>query len=241
MGKRIISQRRGRGTTTYRAMGFRFAGKLSYGIYGKDKVMRGKVIDLVHSKGHSAPLMAVKYSDGREALLPAYIGCYIGKDFVMDLREEVDSVSEGNCYLLKNIPEGTEVYNVELIPGDGGKLARGGGSSVKVVSHIGDMVKILLPSKREKLVKGTCRAIVGIVGGGGRTDKPFVKAGTKYYEMKKKNKLYPRTSGGKMSAVDHPFGNTRSLRKGQPTVAPKNAPPGRKVGMIRPKKTGRGK
>lgn len=238
MGKRIISQRRGRGTTTYRSPSFNYAGKISYGAYEKDGLIRGKVVDLIHSRGHSAPLMKIKYENGKEALLPAFEGCYIGKEFNLDMREKVEEVLPGNAYLLKNIPEGTEIYNVELISGDGGRIARGGGSFVKVVSHSGDYVRLLLPSKKEKLVLNNSRAIIGIVSGGGRTEKPFVKAGNKFYEMKKKNKLYPRTSGGKMSAVDHPFGNTRSLRKGQPTVAPKNAPPGRKVGMIRARRTG---
>ena len=59
--------------------------------------------------------------------------------------------------------------------------------------------------------------------------------------MAKRNKLYPKVSGVAMSAFDHPHGGTRSLRKGRPTQAPENAPPGRKVGMVRPKHSGRNK
>ena len=59
--------------------------------------------------------------------------------------------------------------------------------------------------------------------------------------MKAKNRLYPKVSGGSMNAVDHPFGNKRSSRKSHARVAPKNAPPGRKVGMIRARRTGRKK
>ena len=57
--------------------------------------------------------------------------------------------------------------------------------------------------------------------------------------MEKKNKYYPRSKGVAMNAADHPFGGSRTLRKGRPTVAPHNAPPGRKVGMIRARRTGR--
>ncbi|MCA9486695.1 MAG: 50S ribosomal protein L2, partial [Nanoarchaeota archaeon] len=110
-----------------------------------------------------------------------------------------------------------------------------------VVGHLKGMTKIQLPSKKEKLVNSNSRAFVGAIGGGARLEKPFLKAGAKFMQMKKKNKLYPRVSGVAMSAVDHPHGGTRSLRKGRPTIAPHNAPPGRKVGMLRPKHTGRNK
>ena len=62
-----------------------------------------------------------------------------------------------------------------------------------------------------------------------------------FFKMKAKNHLYPRTASCAMNAVDHPFGNKRSSRKSKARVAPKNAPPGRKVGMIRARRTGRKK
>ena len=71
MGKRIIQQRRGRGTSTYRAHSFRFAGKTSYNAYKKDGIIKGEVVDIVHSKGHSAPLLKVKYENNSEALIPS--------------------------------------------------------------------------------------------------------------------------------------------------------------------------
>ena len=143
--------------------------------------------------------------------------------------------------MLKNIPEGTQVFNIELTSGDSGRLVKSSGSFATVVSHQKGITKIMLPSKKEKFLKGECRAFVGQIGGGGRLEKPFLKAGLKFMAMKKKNKLYPRVSGVAMSAYDHPHGSTRSLRKGRPTIAPHNAPPGRKVGMLRPRHTGRNK
>lgn len=244
MGKRIIQQRRGRGTSTYRAHSFRFAGKLSYNTYNKDGVETGEIVDIVHSKGHSAPLLKVKYNtSGKEALIPSFEGAFIGKQISVDQREKVtkEEVQIGNAYMLKNIPEGTSIFNIELTPGDSGKLVKAGGSFATVVLHIKGMTKIVLPSKKEKMVNSNCRAFVGQIGASGRTEKPFMKAGFKFMEMKKKNKLYPKVSGVAMSTVDHPHGGTRSLRKGRPTIAPHNAPPGRKVGMLRPRHTGRNK
>ncbi len=243
MGKRIIQQRRGRGTSTYRSHSFRFAGKLSYNTYNKDAVMVGEVLEIIHSKGHSAPLLKVRYQDGKEALIPSFEGAYVGKTIEVNQKNDLGSeqVEVGNSYLLKNIPEGTQIYNIELTPGDSGKLVKSGGSFATVVTHLKGFVKVLLPSKKEKLINEKCRAFVGVIGGSGRVEKPFIKAGLKVMEKAKKNKLYPVVSGTAMSAVDHPFGGTRSLRKGRPTIAPHNAPPGRKVGMLRPKHTGRNK
>lgn len=238
MGKRLITQRRGRGTSAYKSYSNRFEGKIGFNNYKKDAVLKGVVEELVHCRGHTAPLMRIVYEDNRECLLPAYNGCFEGAEFELNMKSEKVEVKKGNSYLLKNIPEGLTVYNVEMKQGDGGILSRTSGSSVRVVSHLGKYTKVVLPSKKEKLLKNNCRVILGEVGGKGRTEKPFAKAGVKYFKMKKTNKLYPRVSGGKMSANEHPFGNTRSLFKGGPTIAPKNAPPGRKAGMIRPRSTG---
>ena len=243
MGKRIIQQRRGRGTSTYRSHSFRYAGKSSYNTYNKGEAIEGLVTDIIHSKGHSAPLLKVKYENGREALIPSHEGAFIGQKMKVDHREKVakDEIEKGSAYMLKNIPEGTSIYNIELSPGDSGKLVKAGGSFASVVSHIKGYTKIMLPSKKEKMLNNDCRAFVGEIGAGGRLEKPFLKAGNKAKEKAKKNKLYPVVSGVAMSAFDHPHGSTRSLRKGRPTIAPKNAPPGRKVGMLRPRHTGRNK
>ena len=83
--------------------------------------------------------------------------------------------------------------------------------------------------------------MIGLVAGAGRPEKPFMKAGTKHHKMKARNKLYPIVSGVAMNSLSHPFGGTQSSHKGRPTIAPKNAPPGRKVGKIRPRQTGRTK
>ena len=80
--------------------------------------------------------------------------------------------------------------------------------------------------------------MVGVVAGGGRPDKPFVKAGKRWHAMKARNKLYPITSAVAMNATDHPFGSGRGRHKGKPSVPPRHAPPGRNVGLIRARRTG---
>ena len=189
MGKRIIQQRRGRGTSTYRAHSFRFAGKTSYNAYNKDGTIKGEIIDLIHSKGHSAPLLKVKYENGKEALIPSFEGAYIGKELMINQEEQVkrEEVEAGNAYLLKNIPEGTQIFNIEMTPGDSGKLVKTGGTFATVVAHNKGMTKVTLPSKKTKLILGTCRAFVGQIGGGSRLEKPYLKAGAQFMQMKKKS------------------------------------------------------
>ena len=97
-----------------------------------------------------------------------------------------------------------------------------------------------MPSKKEKKFNGNCRAIIGVVAGAGRLDKPLVTAGKKYHIAKSKSKLWPRTSAVKMNVIDHPFGSGRA-KNPKSKVAKRNSPPGRKVGLLRPRRTGRKK
>ena len=102
-------------------------------------------------------------------------------------------------------------------------------------------VRIKLPSNKEKSFLPHCRAAVGIIAGGGRLEKPLLKAGIAFMKMRAKNKLYPVTSGVAMNAVDHPFGSGRGRHMGKPRTVSRHAPPGRKVGSIASRKTGKKK
>ena len=231
MGKRIISQRRGRGTGPYKSPGHHFKGEVKH--YSSET--SGTVIDLVHCAAHSAPLMKVAYLTGEKSLTFAPEGIRVGDEISVGGTE----VKLGNVLPLRDIPEGTLVHNIELRPIDGGKLVRTSGSSAKVVAKTETTVRVKLPSKKEKLFHPGCRAAIGILAGSGRTEKPFLKAGTRFKKMKVRNKLYPKVCGISMNAVDHPFGGSCSHIKGRPTLSPRNAPPGRKVGKIAPRRTGR--
>jgi len=142
---------------------------------------------------------------------------------------------------LNLIPEGVIIYNIESVPGDGGRFVRASGVGARIISKTSKKIVVELPSKKKKEFHPNCRATIGNVAGSGRVEKPFFKAGRKFYAMRAKNKLWPIVSGGAMNAVDHPFGNKRSSRKAKAKPVPKNAPPGRKVGMLRPRHTGRNK
>ena len=126
-------------------------------------------------------------------------------------------------------------------PGDGGKFVRSSGSFAKVISRIGNKVIVRLPSRKEKEFNVECRACIGTIAGGGRKEKPILKAGNAMRAKRARNKLYPRVSPNSMSAIAHPFGNTRSLRKSKAKPISRNAPPGRKVGAVAARRTGRRK
>lgn len=241
MGKRLITQRRGRGTSTYKSPSFRFIGKITHRPYDKEEkesVIQGKVIDFIHCPGHTAPLAAVEFENGDRGFIFAHEGMFTNQKITSG---EKSKPQKGNTLPLKNAPIGADIYNIESKAGDGGKFMRAAGSSAKVISKSKTTVTIKFPSKKEKQLNPECRATIGIVAGGGRTEKPVVKAGKKHHMMKAKNKLYPRTSGVAMNAVDHPFGSGRGRHIGKPKVAPRHAPPGRNVGLIRPKRTGKRK
>ncbi len=232
MGKRLISQRRGSGSTTYRSPGHRFVGKaaLPTMMCQGDGVVR----DLIKCPAHSAPLAIVEYNSGELALMIAPEGVRVS-----DKVASGSSVFEsGHVVRLGDAPEGTSIFNIESVPGDGGKFVRSSGTFAKVVAHLPGKVVVLLPSKKKKDFHPNCRATVGVVAGSGRLDKPLVKAGNMYHRMRARNKLYPRTSGVAMNAVDHPFGGSDGSKPG-PTIAPRYAPAGANVGKLHPRRTGR--
>ena len=231
MGKNLIQQRRGKGTTRYRARSFAAAGEA--GLRGTKSYT---VLDLINSAGHSAPLARVQYEDNTRGLIIAAEGLFVGKQYAIGEEAPVDY---GNALALKDIPEGTPVFNIENKPGDGGKFIKSSGAAGRLVSRTEKGITVKLPSKRNKTFHPECKAIIGFVAGGGRTEKPLLKAGTKHHAMKARNKYYPIVSGSAMNAVAHPLGNKRTLRKSKATPTSRHAPPGRKVGAIAARRTGR--
>lgn len=234
MGKRLIQQARGKGSPTYKAPSFRFQGaaKVRFGD------LTAEVKDFVKCQGHSAPLAVVSYSDRTIGLMIAPEGIRIGDRLGIGGQA---TVSRGHTLSLQDIPEGTIVCNIEAVPGDGGKFIRTSGTFGRIGTKTKEGIQIIMPSRGKKTFNPKCRATIGIVAGGGRVDKPFLKAGKRFHRMKIKNKLYPIIGGSAQNAVDHPFGNKRTSRKSKARPVPKNAPPGRKVGYLRPKRTGRKK
>ncbi len=119
------------------------------------------------------------------------------------------SLSLGNVLPVKKIPEGTLICNVEFRNGDKGEFARASGTFATIIAHSEDGLKtrIKLPSGIRKTIDSNARGMIGIVGGGGRTEKPMLKAGNKFWKYKaRRRKCWPIVSGIAMNPVDHPHG-----------------------------------
>lgn len=240
MGKRLIVQRRGRGGSVFRFPGWKRIGRVIYRPYLEEeflnKVIEGKVIDLIHDPGRGAPVALIKFKDGQKMLLIAPESIAIGQKILYGANAPPNL---GNIVAIGNVPEGTRVCNIEIRPGDGGKLARSSGAYAIVLSHTEKKTLIQLPSKKVKEVDKRARVTIGIVAGGGRIEKPLLKAGKAYHISRSKAWKYPTVRGKAMGAYAHPAGGG-SHPKGL-TPASRTAPPGQKVGHIAPRRTGRRK
>lgn len=231
MGKRIIQQARGKGSHTYRVRKKAFMVKPGYPVN-----MEGewKIVKLIASAGHSAPIAKIVNKKGD-------IFYNIAANLVYEGQEvKFNGSNSGDIAQLGKLPNGTKIFNIETKPKDGGKMIRSGGGFGTILGKKGEEVRVLLPSKRERKFDVDCRASVGRIAGEGRTEKPILKAGKKYHIMKAKSKLWPRTSAVKMNAIDHPFGSGRGKRP-KSKIVPRMSSPGRKVGLLKPKRTGRKK
>lgn len=235
MGKNLIQQRRGRGTLAFRAPDHNFTGKAKYTPLA-DEVLNGTITDIQHCPAHSAPLLYVEFENGQTIYMIAAEEKRVGD--IVNIGSEVE-VKNGNVLPLKYVPEGVEIFNIESKPGDGGKFVRAGGNFAKVLTRSKTSVTIILPSKKQKKFNPGCRATIGRVAGGGRLEKPLLKAGTAYYKMKATNRFWPKVCGQSMNAVAHPHGGKRSSKKNYSLIVPRSAPPGAKVGKISPRRTGK--
>merc|ERR1712042_293838 len=125
--------------------------------------------------------------------------------------------------------------------GDRGRLARASGNYSTVISHNLETKKsrVKLPSGAKKIIPSANRAMVGIVAGGGRIDKPMLKAGRAYHKFKAKRNCWPKVRGVAMNPVGHPHGGGNHQHIGKPSTVRRDTSAGRKVGLIAARRTGR--
>ncbi len=237
MGKRLKMQRRGKGGPAYRKPPNTFKADVNF----RSKLIDGKanaeVVEFIDDPGHTGLLMKVRYDDFTENVLLAPEGIKIGDKIQEGANAEL---MLGSIMPLKSIPDGMLIYNIEVKPGDGGKIARAAGTYATIKSHIGEKVTVFLPSKNSIDLYGDCRAEIGAVAGGGAGAQPLMKAGKSHYIYHATNAKWPKNRGVKSNPVDHPFGG-KQHHKGQSSMTSRNAPPGRKVGHIAARRVGRRK
>jgi large subunit ribosomal protein L2 len=237
LGKRIKVQRRGRGSKTFQAATHKRVAPAKYPNPQKEKletVITGQVQQLMHDPGRGSPLALIELEDGETYYSVIPEGVIEGQNVELGVQA---SVKIGNVIPIGSIPEGITVCNIELQPGDGGRLARSSGSYATITSHTPEGTVLKMPSGKTRYVNDQCLATVGVISGAGRTEKPFLKAGAKFHLMKAKGHKYPRTRGRAMIAAVHPFGGGRRGGRKVTTVSHR-APPGKKVGLIGARRAG---
>ena len=234
MGKTIIQQARGHGSLRYRST------KQAYtisAIYPEINFSgKGHVLKLINTRCYSVPVAKIEVNKKIFYNLAAS-GLFEGQEIEIGENSEL---KEGNILPLNKMPIGTSVFNIETYPGSSGKLVRTAGTSARITKK-DKVVTLELPSKQEKTLDNGCRATIGILSSSSIKERPIIKAGKMFYMKGARGaRVWPRTSAVKTNAIDHPFGSGRGKRI-KSKIAKRNAPAGAKVGLIRPRRTGKKK
>jgi len=245
MGRVIRSQRKGAGSV-FRAHTKHRKGPAKLrpiDFAERHGYLKGVIRDIIHDPGRGAPLAVVVFRDPykyklRKELFIAAEGMYTGQ-FVYCGKKATLQV--GNVLPIGVMPEGTIVCNLEEKTGDRGALARASGNYATVIAHNPETKKsrVKLPSGAKKVVSSSNRAMVGIIAGGGRIDKPILKAGRAYHKYKVKRNCWPKVRGVAMNPVEHPHGGGNHQHIGKASTVRRDASAGKKVGLIAARRTGR--
>jgi large subunit ribosomal protein L2 len=186
---RVTSRHRGGGAKRrYRKIDFRRT---------KDGVP-AKVATIEYDPNRTTYIALLHYADGDKRYILAPQGLRPGAR--VESGERAD-IRPGNALPLRNIPTGTVVHNVELVPGQGGRLGRAAGSGIQVVAKEGPMVTLRLPSGEMRMVRADGRATVGTLSNSEHQNVELGKAGRKRHKG-----VRPQTRGVAMNPVDHPHG-----------------------------------
>lgn len=158
----------------------------------------GKVTSIEYDPNRSARIALITYADGEKRYIIAPLGLNVG-DTV--LSGENVPLKPGNTTFLRNIPIGTIIHNIEIIPGKGAQIARSAGSYAQILSKDEKYAQIKLPSGEIRLINLNCRATIGQVGNVDHENVQLGKAGRSRHLGRK-----PHVRGAAMNPVDHPHG-----------------------------------
>lgn len=204
--------------------------------------MKGLVKNILHDPARGAPMCEVIFHDPYRFKLAkqkwiAVEGLHTGQFVYCGAKAQL---TVGNVLPVGKMPEGTVTSMVEEKASDRGRFARAGGSCCMVVGHSDDgrKTRVRLPSGARKSIPSTCRGVVGITAGGGRMDKPVLKAGNSFHKYRVKRNCWPKVRGCAMNPVEHPHGGGNHQHVGHPTTTGRACPPGSKVGLIAARRTG---
>ena len=207
-GGRITSRHRGGGhKQQYRIIDFKRS---------KDEV-RAKVAAIEYDPNRTCRIALLHYLDGTKAYILAPKGLEVGQHIESGQRADI---KPGNALPLRYVPVGTVIHNVEMRPGQGGRIARSAGMSVQLVAKEGDFATLRMPSTEMRRVPIDCRATIGEVGNAEHELVKIGKAGRNRWKG-----VRPQSRGVVMNPVDHPHGGGEGKTSGgRPAVSPWGKP-----------------
>ncbi len=179
---------------------------------GKDAIP-AKVATIEYDPNRSSRIALLHYKDGEKRYILAPLGLKVGD--VVESGAAAD-IKPGNCLPIKNIPVGTVIHNIELRPGQGGKLVRSAGVSAQLMAKEDDYSQVRMPSGEVRRILVTCRATIGQLGNVEHENQVIGKAGRSRHMGKR-----PSVRGIAMNPVDHPHGGGEARStSGRPPTTP---------------------
>ena len=208
----LITKKRSGGRDNTGKMTMRYIGgghKKQYRIidFKRDKEnIPAKVVSIEYDPNRSARIALLSYADGEKRYIIAPQGLKIGQQLAAG---KGAAPEVGNALYLSEIPFGTVIHNIELRPGEGGKMARGAGTFAQLMSRDGKYAVIKLPSSETRLILQACKATVGMVSNPDHNLEKAGKAGKSRWLGRR-----PRNRGVAMNPVDHPMGGGEGKASG---------------------------
>lgn len=167
--------------------------------FGQDKInIKAKVTAIEYDPYRSSFIILLHHEDGGKRYQLAPQGLKVGDGVICQDKAELKT---GNRLKLKNIPVGTSVYNIEINPGQGGKLVRGAGTAAKILAHEGKYTQLEMPSTEVRQVLQECFASVGVISRAEHIYARLGKAGRARHKGRR-----PAVRGTAMNPCDHPHG-----------------------------------
>lgn len=160
----------------------------------------GKVLAIEYDPNRSSRIALIEYADKQKRYILAPAGLNVGDEVISSNQKDVE-IKTGNCFLLRHIPSGTLIHNIEMAKGQGGQIVRSAGSSAQIMAKEGPFAHIKLPSGEVRLVSLDCHATIGQIGNIDRKAITIGKAGRSRWLG-----IRPTVRGLAMNPVDHPHG-----------------------------------
>lgn len=166
----------------------------------------GTVLAIEYDPNRSSRIALIEYADGEKRYIIQPLGLKVGDTIMAGVDAEI---KPGNTLPLINLPVGTFIHNIEMIPGKGGQLVRSAGNTAQLLAKEGEYAHVRLPSGEIRLIGVNCTATIGQIGNIDHENVTLGSAGRSRHMG-----IRPTVRGTAMNAVDHPHGGGRGKSKG---------------------------